>query len=66
MAKTLINGVEHTCSKQVSEHIEWLEIKLKVWESIIGRIEEEQEFMNEKITESQNKIATILNEFKNY
>jgi len=66
MAKILINGVEHTCSKQVSEHIEWLEIKLKVWKSIIERIEEEQEFMSEKINESQNKISTILNEFKNY
>jgi len=59
-------NVSDTCSKQVSEHIEWLEIKLKVWKSIIERIEEEQELMSEKINESQNKIATILNEFKNY
>ena len=66
MAKVIINGKEYTCSKQVSEHIDWLQIKLKVWESIIGRIEEEQELMCEKMNESQNKISTILNEFKNY
>jgi len=65
MAKVVIEGKEHTCSKIVSDEIIWMDNHIQTARALAKMIEDKQDEIDEFTRQKQGEIQELINQLKN-
>ena len=62
--KIKINGKEYSCSKEVAEHIKWLEIKVEVSKSIAEQACDKMDELQSDLAIKLDKVNDLIRQIK--